>query len=119
MSAAGSCKALNTLYRLTLTTGDHEIFARAFGDHWIRISVVSVTFAANCWMLPIGSIRFEPWSFRGLFRGKSMVKVIGGLVLIAGIFLFIGNVSGGFRTFPGAGYLTIALGGVMLRAGNA
>ena len=48
-----------------------------------------------------------------------MVKVLGAIVLVAGIGLFIGNVSGGFRTFPGAGYLTIALGGVMLRAGNS
>jgi hypothetical protein len=48
-----------------------------------------------------------------------MVKALGGIVLVAGIALFIGNVSGAFRTFPGAGWLTIALGGIMLRAGNS
>jgi hypothetical protein len=48
-----------------------------------------------------------------------MLKILGGIVLVLGIGLFIGNVSGAYRTFPGAGWITIAIGGVMLRAGNA
>jgi hypothetical protein len=47
-----------------------------------------------------------------------MLKVLGILVIIVGIGLWIGNVSGGFRTFPGVGYLTILIGGVMAKAGN-
>ena len=46
------------------------------------------------------------------------MKLIGLLILIVGIFLFIGNISGMFRTFPGAGWITIAIGGVIMRAGG-
>jgi hypothetical protein len=47
-----------------------------------------------------------------------MVKNLGGIVLVAGIGLFIGNVSGAFVTFPGAGWITIIIGGAMLKAGG-
>jgi hypothetical protein len=47
-----------------------------------------------------------------------MLRIFGILVIIAGIGLWIGNVSGGFRTFPGLGYLTILIGGSMAKAGN-
>ena len=46
------------------------------------------------------------------------MKVIGLLVLVVGIGLFIGNISGAFPTFPGLGWITIAIGGVIMRAGG-
>ncbi len=45
------------------------------------------------------------------------MRALGGLVFAAGIGLFIGNVSGAFRTFPLAGYITMATGGAIMRAG--
>lgn len=47
-----------------------------------------------------------------------LVGILGGLVFVAGVALWIGNVSGALRTFPGAGYLTMLVGGVMWRAGK-
>ena len=46
------------------------------------------------------------------------MQALGLLVLIVGIGIFIGNVSGAFPTFPGLGWITIAVGGVMMRAGS-
>jgi hypothetical protein len=46
------------------------------------------------------------------------MQVIGVIVLVAGIALFIGNVSGAFPTFPGLGWITIAIGGVIMRSGG-
>jgi hypothetical protein len=46
------------------------------------------------------------------------LSVLGAVVLIVGIGLFVGNISGMFPTFPGAGWLTIAVGGIMYRAGK-
>ena len=43
---------------------------------------------------------------------------IGALVLVVGICLWIGNVSRIFPTFPMAGYLTILVGGAIMRAGK-
>jgi len=48
----------------------------------------------------------------------SALSIVGVLVLIGGIFLWIGNVSGMFRTFPLAGYITILIGGAIIRAGK-
>jgi hypothetical protein len=48
----------------------------------------------------------------------SATSILGLLILIAGIFLFIGNVSGMFRTFPLAGWITIVIGGAIMRAGK-
>ncbi|MDB5289303.1 MAG: hypothetical protein JWL69_544 [Phycisphaerales bacterium] len=47
-----------------------------------------------------------------------MGKIFGGLIVAAGIFLWCGNVFGFFRTFPLAGYLTIVIGGVVMKAGS-
>ena len=47
-----------------------------------------------------------------------MLKILGVIVIIVGIGLWIGNVSGQFRTFPGVGYLTILIGGVIAKAGS-
>jgi hypothetical protein len=47
------------------------------------------------------------------------MRVLGALVFAGGLFLFIGNVSGAYRTFPGLGWLTMAIGGIMFRAGGA
>jgi hypothetical protein len=46
------------------------------------------------------------------------MKILGTIVFIAGVVLFLGNVLGFMRTFPGAGYLTIAAGGVLHRRGS-
>jgi hypothetical protein len=40
----------------------------------------------------------------------SVRKVIGGIVVAIGFALLIGNITGAFPTFPGAGFLTIIIG---------
>jgi hypothetical protein len=45
------------------------------------------------------------------------MKALGGLIFAAGVVLFIGNISGKFRTFPFAGYLGMLIGGAIMRAG--
>jgi hypothetical protein len=47
-----------------------------------------------------------------------MMQIFGGLVLLTGIGLWVGNVSEAFCTFPMAGWVTIALGSALLRAGS-
>ena len=47
-----------------------------------------------------------------------MVKIAGGLIFVAGVGIFAGNVTGMFPTFPGLGYLTIILGGWLYRKGE-
>jgi hypothetical protein len=47
-----------------------------------------------------------------------LVTALGGLVFAAGVILWTGNVYGYMRTFPGAGYLTLTLGGAMIGAGR-
>lgn len=46
------------------------------------------------------------------------MKVVGGIVVAAGIALFIGNVTHQFYTFPFAGWITIAIGGAIMRSGS-
>ena len=43
------------------------------------------------------------------------MRIIGILIFIVGLFLFFGNILGFFPTFPGLGYLTMALGGFLMR----
>lgn len=51
--------------------------------------------------------------------GKTIfLKVIGGFVFAVGAVLFIGNLTGFLRTFPLAGYLTMAIGGAIYGAGQ-
>jgi len=50
--------------------------------------------------------------------GPIMVA-IGGIIFVAGAFLWCGNVFGFFRTFPLAGYITMLIGGAVLRTGSA
>jgi hypothetical protein len=45
------------------------------------------------------------------------MKILGVLVFVAGVGLFVGNVSRVFPTFPLAGYITMAIGGAIMRAG--
>jgi hypothetical protein len=47
-----------------------------------------------------------------------MGKVIGGLIFVAGAFLWCGNVFRFFPTFPLAGYLTMLVGGAVMRSGS-
>ena len=47
-----------------------------------------------------------------------MLKILGGIVFVAGAGLFIGNVTRLFPTFPLAGWLTMLAGGAMFKAGN-
>ena len=45
--------------------------------------------------------------------------VIGFLVIVVGVILIIGNMTGLFPTFPFAGYLTTVLGGLLFRLGGS
>lgn len=45
------------------------------------------------------------------------MKIVGALVFLLGLFLFFGNVLGYFPTFPGAGYITLAIGGALYGKG--
>ncbi len=44
-----------------------------------------------------------------------MGVVIGLIILIVGIILFIGNVSGWWATFPYAGFIVMSLGALIIR----
>ena len=46
------------------------------------------------------------------------MKVLGVIIFVVGIVLLLGNLSGGFRTFPYAGGITMAVGAVMWKAGK-
>jgi hypothetical protein len=43
---------------------------------------------------------------------------VGGLVIALGGFLWWGNMSGHFRSFPFAGYITMAIGGAIFSYGK-
>jgi hypothetical protein len=48
----------------------------------------------------------------------TVLQLVGGAVFALGIGLLIGNITGLFRTFPFAGYLTMAVGGAIYGAGQ-
>ena len=48
----------------------------------------------------------------------SIVNVLGLIIVVVGVFLFIGNVTRIFPTFPLAGWATILVGGIVMRAGR-
>ncbi|HQR08525.1 MAG TPA: hypothetical protein PLN21_17000 [Gemmatales bacterium] len=50
---------------------------------------------------------------------QTAVVVLGGLILIVGAGLWLGNRTGFFPTFPFVGYLTMGLGGLIIAAGRA
>ncbi len=43
------------------------------------------------------------------------MKILGAIIFIAGLFLFLGNIIGFFQTFPGVGYITMAVGGFLYK----
>jgi len=45
------------------------------------------------------------------------MHALGAVIFGVGICLIIGNVTGKFRTFPFAGYITTVIGGAIMRAG--
>jgi hypothetical protein len=47
------------------------------------------------------------------------MKLLGGLIFVAGVFLWCGNVFGFFPTFPMVGYLTAAFGGWIMKSGSS
>jgi hypothetical protein len=49
--------------------------------------------------------------------GSYVMKNLGGIIVVIGVVLLLGNVSGKFKTFPFAGGITIAIGAAMMRAG--
>lgn len=51
-------------------------------------------------------------------QAMSALSIVGAIVLLLGLFLFIGNVTSIFPTFPLAGYLTVVIGGAMCRVGR-
>jgi hypothetical protein len=62
--------------------------------------------------------RVELVLYRAAIAGETMLKLLGILVIVAGAFLWIGNVSGAFPTFPGCGYIVLLIGFFMFRAGS-
>jgi len=48
-----------------------------------------------------------------------MMRILGGLIFVAGAGLWIGNVSGTFPTFPGCGWLVMLAGGFVFRLGGS
>jgi hypothetical protein len=57
-------------------------------------------------------------SFPG-FSAGFYVQVLGGIVFVAGVFLWLGNVIGFFPTFPRLGYITGFIGSVIWGTGAA
>ena len=49
---------------------------------------------------------------------KTLVIILGALIFLGGVFLFLGNIIGFFRTFPLAGYGTMVIGGAVYRMGS-
>jgi hypothetical protein len=47
-----------------------------------------------------------------------VLQGVGGLVIALGGFLWWGNMSGHFRSFPFAGYITMAIGGAIFSFGK-
>lgn len=45
------------------------------------------------------------------------VQILGGIIFVGGVFLYLGNRLGFFPTFPGAGWITLIIGGVIWRVG--
>ncbi|MEP7237621.1 MAG: hypothetical protein ABI685_07145 [Ferruginibacter sp.] len=45
-----------------------------------------------------------------------MVTIVGVIFLIVGLILLIGNVSGWWPSFPYAGFITMALGSLIIKA---
>lgn len=43
--------------------------------------------------------------------------ILGGLIVVVGAGIWIGNVSGAFRTIPFLGWILILVGGAVVRAG--
>jgi hypothetical protein len=50
--------------------------------------------------------------------GSSVRTVIGGIIIVIGVCLWIGNMTGIFPTFPFAGILTIIIGGAIAGSGQ-
>jgi hypothetical protein len=48
--------------------------------------------------------------------GRPPHYLLGGIVFFIGIFLFIGNITGLFPTFPFAGFIVMGIGGVLMGA---
>lgn len=46
------------------------------------------------------------------------VQLLRGVIFLVGVGLFIGNVTGTFRTFSGAGWIAMAIGGAIWKAGS-
>lgn len=62
----------------------------------------------------------EDFAFQGgetTGGGNMPLMVLGGIIFVVGVFLFIGNLSGAFRTFPCAGWIGIMIGSAIWGAG--
>ncbi len=55
---------------------------------------------------------------RQVQQGQPALQFIGGLVFVIGAALWIGNITGIFRTIPFAGFIVMAIGGMIARAGR-
>lgn len=50
--------------------------------------------------------------------GGSLVSVLGGIIFVAGVILWCGNVFRFYPTFPFVGYITGSIGAAIYRAGS-
>ncbi len=44
-----------------------------------------------------------------------MQSFAGSIIFLFGLFLFCGNITGFFKTFPFAGFITMTLGGALIK----
>ncbi len=51
-------------------------------------------------------------------NGGLNMGILGGVIIAIGAVLWLGNVFGFFHTFPLAGYLTMAVGGLVMKSGK-
>ncbi len=47
------------------------------------------------------------------------MKIVGGVVFVAGAFIWCGNVFGFFRTMPFLGWIIMLVGGAIFKAGGS
>lgn len=46
------------------------------------------------------------------------MQILGGVIIAVGVVLLVGNVTGFLVTFPFAGYITIVVGGMVMKMGK-
>ncbi|MBD0369735.1 MAG: hypothetical protein ICV60_02690 [Pyrinomonadaceae bacterium] len=57
----------------------------------------------------------QPYRHEKSRVGVTLIKVLGALVFLLGIFLYAGNTIGFFPTFPFLGFIVMAIGGILFK----